>query len=156
MRRFFTVAAVAASTMLFGTQAAVASPTVNWKEVNTNSNWTCNSEWKQHWIYNNVNFKSCIVTNSSGGAQGVLVVQNASTHTIRMKGRVLFESEGGGDVWCADTTLHPGYTRGCYAPTVQLPCWQGYTDGIGVTLYVWDGSIWVERQQGLAGPAVGC
>ncbi|WP_369275547.1 hypothetical protein AB5J55_41230 [Streptomyces sp. R11] len=61
-----------------------------------------------------LSFKACTVVNASGGAQAVLVAQNANElHLWRMqKGRVVFESQLGGDVWCAASNLESGFTRG--------------------------------------------
>ncbi len=125
MRRWLKIAAITASAALIGIQPAVASPTVGWKIVDTNSYWECGDYVKHTRTFTpgdfGINFKACTVVNSVGGAQAVLVVQNASglNPWILQKGRVVFESQSEGDVWCAESTLNPGFTRGCYAPTVQ-------------------------------------
>ncbi|MER5942006.1 hypothetical protein ABT121_32400 [Streptomyces sp. NPDC001928] len=126
MRRWLKAATVAASLVLFGAQSAVASDTVGWKTVSTNSNWYCGAYVKHSESYEvgmfGLNFKACTVVNSSGGAQAVLVAQNANElHRWYMqKGRVVFESQLGGDIWCAASNLESGLTRGCYAPTVPV------------------------------------
>ncbi|MFD4835359.1 hypothetical protein ACFWPV_36830 [Streptomyces uncialis] len=60
------------------------------------------------------------MSNISGTkAQAVLVVQNAAHQDVHIeKGRVIFESASGGDVWCAPSNLAAGATAGCYAPSV--------------------------------------
>ncbi|MGX1542234.1 hypothetical protein [Streptomyces adustus] len=122
--------------VLFSAAPANASATVNWKSVSTNSNWSCGS-YINHDSRQAVRFKACIVTNASGGTQAVLVVQNTSTiyDEYLDKGRVIFESQRGGDVWCAPTNLAAGATAGCYAPTVQVgTCTQ--TDSASVELTI--------------------
>ncbi|MEW2614158.1 hypothetical protein AB0937_29005 [Streptomyces sp. NPDC047880] len=125
MRSWFKIATIAAGLVLFGSQSAVASDTVGWKTVSS-STWAC-GDWVAHGQtfqpgLSPLNFKACAVTNASGGAQAVLVVQNANElHGWDLeKGRVVFESQLGGDVWCAPSLLNSGFTRGCYAPTVQV------------------------------------
>ncbi|MGA5499333.1 hypothetical protein ACPCSP_34010 [Streptomyces cinereoruber] len=124
--RWTKIAALAAGLVLWSAQSAVASDTVGWKTVSTNSNWYCgayvgHSEttvWNSEWM----KFKACTVVNNSGGAQAVLVVQNSHpTDGFYMEmGRVVFESQRGGDVWCAPSNLSAGMTRGCYGPTVPV------------------------------------
>ncbi|WP_225860885.1 hypothetical protein [Streptomyces triticiradicis] len=109
------VAAVAAGTL--AATSAPASAAQNWQTVSTNSNWTC-SAYKQHKVSNNVNFKVCIVVNSNLDAQAVLVVQNNASVAVSIGGEVT--SNFGSDVDCAATTLNPGFTRGCFAPTVGV------------------------------------
>ncbi|MGW0285337.1 hypothetical protein ACWDXT_19790 [Streptomyces sp. NPDC003236] len=67
-----------------------------------------------------VKFKACVVVNSTRGAQAVLVAPNVSGGPVTIDGRIVFESQLGGDAWCASTPLNTGFTRGCFAPTVQL------------------------------------
>lgn len=136
MRRITAIAAVAASFVLFGAESAVASDTVGWKEVNTNSSWHC-SDYVHHRAKPGLKFKACIVKNSTPKAQAILVVQNASGDPVSIgRSRVVFESQRGGDVWCAgSTTLQPGFTRGCYAPSVPIPQCYLTTDAV-VTLNI--------------------
>ncbi|WP_162833111.1 hypothetical protein [Streptomyces sp. CB09001] len=121
--------------VLFSASPAQASDTVKWKPVSTNSNWSCGA-YIGHNDRSHIKLKACIVTNSSGGAQAVLVVQNAGTSDQYLsKGRVIFESQLGGDVWCAPTNLAEGRTAGCYAPTVQVGnCWRTSSATVELTL----------------------
>ncbi|MET9424911.1 hypothetical protein ABZY06_29980 [Streptomyces sp. NPDC006540] len=104
----------------------MASDTVGWKTVSTNSNWYCGAyvDHTSTFVYPSykIKFKACTVVNNSGGAQAVLVVQNTHlTNGYYMEmGRVVFESQRGGDVWCAPSNLSAGMTRGCYGPTVPV------------------------------------
>jgi hypothetical protein len=99
---------------------ASASPTVGWKAVSTNSNWYCNEQYTTHVDKPGVKFKACIVRNSNGDAQAVLVVQNVSGERVNIDGRIVFESQRGGDIWCDDSPLENGFTRGCYGKTVLM------------------------------------
>ncbi|MGW1958400.1 hypothetical protein ACWCPI_37605 [Streptomyces sp. NPDC001920] len=133
MRRWMRIAMLTAAVTMFGTHAAVASDTVGWKVVDTNSSWHCGG-YVQHsqtgtypsgYAYSVMRFKACTVVNASGGAQTVLVVQNDNNGKLDSNwymemGRVIFESQLGGDVWCAPSNLAPGATRGCFGPTVQV------------------------------------
>jgi hypothetical protein len=95
---------------------------MNWKAVDTDSNWYCNNGqgYVSHVDKPGVKFKACIVRNDNGDAQAVLVVQNVSGGPVTIDGRIVFESQLGGDAWCASSTLNDGFTRGCFAPTVSL------------------------------------
>ncbi|WP_432126390.1 hypothetical protein [Streptomyces sp. bgisy082] len=142
MRRVMGGAAAGATALMvmtvLGAGPAAASETVNWAPVKTNSNWECSGYWTVP--PSMVKFKSCIVRNASNDAQAVLVVQNPTStdHTIT-KGRVVFESQRGGDVWCARTNLAAGATAGCYAPTVKtIPACTRTTDAT-VSLWVNNG-----------------
>ncbi|MEU0690562.1 hypothetical protein [Streptomyces uncialis] len=126
LRRFAAAITAAAGLTALFVPPASASPTVNWKPVNTNANWRC-TPYTTHSAYLNVwggvKFKSCIVMSNIPGtkAQAVLVVQNAANQDVHMeKGRVVFESSSGGDVWCASSNLAAGATAGCYAPSVDV------------------------------------
>lgn len=129
MVRGIAMAAAVSASLLFSSTPASASPTMNWKVVSTDSNWHC-SGWAP--AQAGLNMKTCIVVNSSHWAQAVLVFQNASTLPKAVNGRIVFESTngggeyGGGDAWCAASTLQPGLTRGCFAPSVPIGC--RYTD----------------------------
>ncbi|MGK5629307.1 hypothetical protein [Streptomyces sp. URMC 123] len=126
-RRLAAVTAAAAGALALCASPAVASPTVNWKPVDTNSSWDC-PKYVAHQAYKGVwgglNFKTCIVTRNvgkNGHAQAVLVVQNATRHDVYLeKGRIVFQSAEGGDVWCAPTNLAVGATAGCYGPLVDV------------------------------------
>ncbi|EGE40789.1 hypothetical protein GTY83_07050 [Streptomyces sp. SID4928] len=151
------VSATAAITLNAGTAAAA---TVNWKEVDTNSNWHC-SAWEQHWAASgpdegNYNFKPCIVVNSSGGAQGVLVIQNASIYQkMLVKGAVRFpSSDAAGQTLCAESVINNPFTRGCFAPTKNVGC--GNTPGIEVLVYVKVDGEWKEDTYSIAGVSMPC
>ncbi|MFF9865246.1 hypothetical protein ACF1G0_07460 [Streptomyces sp. NPDC013953] len=116
LRRGTAVIATVAGVLALGAAPASASDTVNWKAVKTSSNWHCTEYVGTDTP--GVNVKMCIVVNSGHYAQGVLVAQNASNQHVGIKGRIRFESEYGGDVWCAWSQLSKGATAGCYAPTV--------------------------------------
>ncbi|WP_399884957.1 hypothetical protein ACGH7X_13300 [Streptomyces sp. BBFR51] len=134
-RRLSALLAAMVGIVLFSAPQAHASDTVKWKPVSTNSNWSCGA-YIGHNDRAHIKLKACIVTNSSGGAQAVLVVQNAGTSDQYLsKGRVIFESQLGGDVWCAPTNLAAGRTAGCYAPTVQVGnCWRTSSATVELTL----------------------
>lgn len=110
-----TVAALAAGSLAFG--ATPASAAQNWQAVNTNGNWWC-TDYHQHEVSDYVNFKVCRVRNANNDAQAVLVVQNKASVAVSISGAVY--SNFGSNVECAATTLNPGFTRGCFAPTVHI------------------------------------
>ncbi|AVZ72636.1 hypothetical protein SLUN_10970 [Streptomyces lunaelactis] len=123
-RRFVAVVAAAGAVALSAAPAS-ASPTHNWQPVKTNSNWEC-SAYGQHSAYagvwGGVRFKTCTVMGNTWDtkAQGVLVVQNLANQDIYIeKGRIVFESNMGGDVWCAASNLAAGATAGCFAPSIS-------------------------------------
>ncbi|MFE4449389.1 hypothetical protein [Streptomyces sp. NPDC056796] len=120
-RRVMTLFAVVVSLFLLSTAPSYASETVGWKPVATTSNWSCGA-YISHDVRSAVRFRACIVTNASGGAQTVLWVENKSTAYDEYidQGRVVFESQLGGDVWCKPSNLAYGGTAGCYAPTVPV------------------------------------
>ncbi|MGW2463120.1 hypothetical protein ACWC2M_29570 [Streptomyces sp. NPDC001761] len=95
----------------------MASAAQNWQTVTSTPNMTC-SAYKQHKVSNNVNFKVCIVVNSNLDAQAVLVVQNNAGVAVSIGGEVA--TNFGSNVDCASSTLNPGFTRGCYSPTVHV------------------------------------
>jgi hypothetical protein len=65
---------------------------MNWQTVSTNSNWHCTSV--PYAVNSRIQFES-----TDGGG-----------------------TYGSGDAWCADSTLQPGFTRGCFAPSVPIGC----------------------------------
>ncbi|MGW4597721.1 hypothetical protein ACWEOA_20765 [Streptomyces sp. NPDC004457] len=97
--------------------SASASAAQNWQTVTSTPNMTCGA-YKQHKVSNNVNFKVCIVVNSNLDAQAVLVVQNNAGVAVSIGGEVA--TNFGSNVDCASSTLNPGFTRGCYSPTVHV------------------------------------
>ncbi|MFE9394615.1 hypothetical protein [Streptomyces flavidovirens] len=125
-RRAAAVIAAAAGAVALCAAPASASATVNWKPVNTNSNWHCNEPYdhpQYAGVWGGVNFKTCIVmgTSTLTKAQAVLVVQNKARQDVYIEmGRLIFASSSGGDVWCAPSNLAPGATAGCYAPSVNV------------------------------------
>ncbi|MFD9544822.1 hypothetical protein [Streptomyces sp. NPDC060022] len=120
---------LAACGVLIVAQPAHASETVNWKPVKTNANWHC-TDYLTH-PTSGLKLKTCIVLNSSNDAQGVLVAQNPTSSAKTISGRVVFESQRGGDVWCATSNFAAGATAGCYAPTVSIPACRTTTDAEG-------------------------
>ncbi|MGW1537173.1 hypothetical protein [Streptomyces aureus] len=112
------VTAVAVGTVALG--AAPASADENWGPVSTNSTWKCNT-YEKHSVSDNVSYKPCVVHNSNGDAQTVLVVQNRASVAVAIGGWLHFEGAGSEySVFCAASTLNPGYTRGCYGPSVHV------------------------------------
>ncbi|MFF4227974.1 hypothetical protein [Streptomyces sp. NPDC001820] len=109
-----TLAAAVAGTLALTASPASAAPQA-WQAVSTNSSWDCGT-YKHHKVSDNVNYKVCIVMNSGGYAQAVLVVQNKASVAVRITGEVTTNIPGGADD-CAVFTLKPGYTRGCFGPT---------------------------------------
>jgi hypothetical protein len=109
------VAAVAAGTL--AATSAPAGAAQNWQSVSSTPNMTCGA-YKQHKVSNNVNFKVCIVVNSNLDAQALLVVENNAGVAVSIGGEVA--SNFGSNVDCASSTLNPGFTRGCFAPTVHV------------------------------------
>ncbi|WP_256104409.1 hypothetical protein [Streptomyces sp. ODS05-4] len=124
--RIAIVAVTAAFTSAVGVSTASASPTANWAPVSTNSNWHCTG-YTEVLFSPGMKLKSCIVRNANQDAQGVLVIQNTSgrayeINNVDERSRVWFESEHGGDVWCASSTINSGATRGCFGKTVHVGC----------------------------------
>ncbi|MFC8709744.1 hypothetical protein ACFUCQ_07335 [Streptomyces sp. NPDC057197] len=114
--RFKALAVAIAATSTLALAATPADAAANWGAVSTNSNWDC-TEYKHHVVSDHVNFKVCIVHNANHDAQAVLVVQNAASVAVAIGG----ETDGfSGIVTCADSTLNPGFTRGCYGPTLHF------------------------------------
>ncbi|MFF8846494.1 hypothetical protein ACF08N_27905 [Streptomyces sp. NPDC015127] len=115
IRRFLALTTAVVGAFALATPQAAAAE-VGWKAVSTTPAWECfPTGYEQHKGSANVFFKICAVTNSSGGAQAVLVVQNKASVAIAIEGEN--QTNFGGDVDCAPSTLQPGYTRGCYGPT---------------------------------------
>ncbi|MEV7912664.1 hypothetical protein [Streptomyces griseus] len=120
IRKFGRIASFAAATtaaVIMGSGQAFAA--ANWQEVNTNSNWHC-EKTRQHNPYSGVGFQGCIVQNSKGDAQVVLVVVNNGPKAVRIGGSI--SSGFGSNVTCAASVLNPGFQRGCFAPTKTLKC----------------------------------
>ncbi|MFD4224648.1 hypothetical protein [Streptomyces griseus] len=46
-----------------------------------------------------------------------MVVQNVATVGIYIDGKI--ETNFGGDVGCYRSIINPGFTRGCYGPTIE-------------------------------------
>ncbi|MEU2383286.1 hypothetical protein ABZ606_01250 [Streptomyces sp. NPDC012461] len=117
-----TAAAATLGTCLATAPAAEAAP--YWQSVSTNSNWTC-SPYKSHRLSFNIKLKTCIVRNGNNDAQGVLVVQNSGTKAavIRGVGDGVQHRSGGFEASygfsCKESTLNPGFTRGCFGITVS-------------------------------------
>ncbi|MBR8639030.1 hypothetical protein KEF29_06080 [Streptomyces tuirus] len=112
--RFKTLGVAAATVGALALTAAPAGAAQNWQAVSTNSTWHCGG-YKTHKVSDNVKFKVCAVVNGSRYAQAVLVVQNAASVAVSIGGAV--SSNFGSNVDCASSTLNPGFTRGCLAPT---------------------------------------
>ncbi|WP_078950028.1 hypothetical protein [Streptomyces sp. CFMR 7] len=110
------VAAAAAGALVFS--ASPASAAANWQAVNTNSNWDC-LPYKTHTISANIKFKPCVVTNANNHTQVVLVIQHTGTAAAIVSGEIV--SSFGSNTLCNSSTFNPGFTRGCYAPTVNVP-----------------------------------
>ncbi|MEW2614157.1 hypothetical protein AB0937_29000 [Streptomyces sp. NPDC047880] len=104
----------AAAGVLALTATPASAAEVNWKAVSTDSTWNCGT-YRNHVGSQNVRFKHCFVINSGGYAQSVLVVQNKASVAIKIEGDI--RTNFGSDVDCAQTTLNPGFTRGCFGPT---------------------------------------
>ncbi|MFE7447602.1 hypothetical protein ACFU7X_44890 [Streptomyces chartreusis] len=139
--------AVALGTSLLLNIGSASAATVNWKEVNTNSNWHCTG-WNIHEAVSSHDegyyyFKTCIVTNSSGGAQAVAVVQNNGIYSnMPVKAAIRFPAyDAAGQTLCTESQINPGYTRGCFAPTRTERC---ITPAAEVLLYVKRGGVWHE------------
>lgn len=116
---------LAAGAAVIGSGLATATPAVAtppyWQAVSTNSDWDC-SQYKAHRLSLNIKFKTCIVRNSSGGAQAVLVVQNSGTKAALIRGELNTYNTGGTyqgsyTYYCSESTLNAGYTRGCFGQT---------------------------------------
>ncbi|MFC9943591.1 hypothetical protein [Streptomyces pratensis] len=124
MRRRLLGAFVAGAAAL-GSGFATATPATSapfWQAVNTDSNWSC-SDYKNHRLSHNIKFKTCIVRNSSNDAQAVLVVQNSGTKAAVIHGDIGQTLTGGAhdgfyySASCYESTLNPGFTRGCFGST---------------------------------------
>ncbi|MEU1457339.1 hypothetical protein [Streptomyces avermitilis] len=136
LRRITAVLASVAGAIAVCASPASASDTVGWQPVNTNSNWHC-TDYEPHnayqGVWGGVNFKTCIIMSNVSGSktQAVLVVQNKANQDVYIeKGRVVFMSSSGGDVWCKASNLAAGATAGCYAPTVYSTQCQFTTNAI--------------------------
>ncbi|EGE44656.1 hypothetical protein GTY83_26760 [Streptomyces sp. SID4928] len=111
--RFKSLVVTVAAASALALAAVPVNAAETWKVVTTNSNWHC-TDYKNHPVSDYVRFKVCIVANANHDAQAVLVVQNAASVAVSIggsiNGPVSFET-------CADSTLNPGFTRGCYGNT---------------------------------------
>ncbi|MEU9604956.1 hypothetical protein [Streptomyces sp. NPDC048057] len=109
--------AAAGALALTGSPASAnAFPEVNWKPVNTTSDWTC-GPYVGHPLNSGVKSKWCNVLNRFGDAQAVLVVQNSTAAKVYISGTV--RSNYGSNVNCAFSAMGAGGTAGCYAPTIR-------------------------------------
>jgi hypothetical protein len=118
--RYKALAVTAAAVGTIALGAAPATAAEKWDPVSTNSTWEC-GDYENHVVSNNVSFKTCVVHNASGDAQTVLVVQNRASVAVAIEGWLKFEGAGSEyTVFCDPSPLNPGYTRGCYGPSVQV------------------------------------
>ncbi|MER7884149.1 hypothetical protein ABTY35_15165 [Streptomyces fimicarius] len=111
------VAAAAAGLAVSSTSPAAAFP--YWQQVSTNSNWSC-SDYQAHRLSFNIKFKTCVVRNANNDAQAVLVVQNSGTKAAVIRGEIATWVNGNSyraSISCYESTLNPGFTRGCFGPT---------------------------------------
>jgi len=119
VRKVLGTATAAVGALAFAASPASAAP--YWQVVSTDSNWSC-STYQPHQVSNNVNFKTCIVRNANNDAQAVLVVQNKATVAITIRGELTYTHDGFSNyITCKLSTLNPGFTRGCFAPTETDP-----------------------------------
>ncbi|WP_242432696.1 hypothetical protein [Streptomyces sp. Root1310] len=138
-RALTVMVAVAGTVALSATPASAA---VGWKAVDTNSNWSCGG-YKSHPLSGQLKLKVCIVRNSNGDAQAIVVVQNTTGVPVSISGAV--RSDFGSNVDCAGTTLNTGFTRGCFAGTATDVTDRtflnatGYLEANGVTASVGHG-----------------
>lgn len=112
----FTVATAAIVGALAFTASPASADEQKWQTVSTNGWWDCGPDYRHHKVSNNVSYKWCVVTNEGGYAQAVLVVQNASKAKVSIEGEISTNIPGG-DEDCAQSTLGPGATRGCFGPS---------------------------------------
>ncbi|MFJ6560877.1 hypothetical protein ACIQMV_13515 [Streptomyces sp. NPDC091412] len=113
--------AVSAAVLTCLATSTPASAFPYWQEVSTSSTWSCSTP-KAHRLSLNINFKTCIVRNAKNDAQAVLVVQNSGTKAAVIRGVVHHYNTGGTyagnwDFSCLESTLNPGFTRGCFGTT---------------------------------------
>ncbi|MEU0355249.1 hypothetical protein [Streptomyces cyaneofuscatus] len=123
--------AAATVTALAVTTAPASAAAANWKEIQPNANWECGSTIS-HATYPGVKFQGCVVANNSGDAQLVLVVNNQGPKAVNIGGWT--SSQFGSNVTCADSVLNPGFQRGCFGPTVSVPCNISYANSVHLTV----------------------
>ena len=112
--------AVFAALLAMGVMTAPASAAANWQPINPTSTWTCRPT-VAHATYPQIHFQGCVVINSNNHAQAVLVVNSANApKAVKIGGWI--NSQFGSNVACADSVLNPGFQRGCFGPTVIVPC----------------------------------
>jgi hypothetical protein len=109
------VGGVAAASLAFGVTPASAAQ--NWQAVSMGDNWHCTGYFT-HPVSTHVKFETCIVYNANSDAQAVLVVQNNADVAISIGGKI--ETNFGSNTGCNSSTLNPGFTRGCFSPTVHI------------------------------------
>ncbi|MFF4229004.1 hypothetical protein [Streptomyces sp. NPDC001820] len=109
------VFAALVASLLLGSQPAFASS--YWQEISTNSNWHCGYTWQMGTQPSGVVAQTCIVANSSGWAQAVLVVSNNSGQTITIGGMVMSNMYLGTPHPCNSSLMHSGFQRGCLGPS---------------------------------------
>lgn len=109
------VSALAILAVVFSASPAAAAP--YWQEVRTGPTWNCGST-ETHTVSDGVGFQTCIVYNANQDAQAVLVVVNNATNPIRLSGEV--DTSFGATFSCLESTLNPGFRRGCFGPTTHV------------------------------------
>lgn len=114
----FTAGVALAAGVVLGSGTATAAP--NWQSFTTGSNWDCGPT-KTHPVSNYVTFQVCIVWNSSGGAQAMMSVVNASDKTAEVDA-ALFGTVVAGNNRCPEWPMAGGLQRGCFAGTTSQHC----------------------------------
>ncbi|MGI5397978.1 hypothetical protein ACQEVG_00615 [Streptomyces sp. CA-135486] len=72
------------------------------------------------------------MANQNGDAQVVLVVNNQGPKGVNIGGWT--SSQFGSNVTCADSVLNPGFQRGCFGPTITVPCNITYHNSVHLTV----------------------
>ncbi|MFJ8586719.1 hypothetical protein ACIRD2_18985 [Streptomyces sp. NPDC093595] len=124
-------AGLAAMIALAAAAAPANAATVNWQTISPNANWRC-EDTIPHATYPGVKFQGCVVANQFGDAQVVLVVNNQGPKAVNIGGWT--SSQFGSNVTCADSVLNPGFQRGCFGPTVTVPCNITYANSVHLTV----------------------
>ncbi|MFD9426918.1 MULTISPECIES: hypothetical protein [unclassified Streptomyces] len=93
---------------------------------------------------------TCIVLNGNNDAQGVLVAQNPTSSAKTISGRVVFESQRGGDAWCDTSNFAAGATAGRCAPTVHIPACQTTTSAKGTLNIAGYGLVYTVVKDGIS------
>ncbi len=105
--------------MFASSQPAYAS--ANWQAFTTNSNWHCGPTGPTG-PEGALKAQTCVIANSGGYAQHVVVVSNYSGYAVSLDATIREFGEKIPTHNCNSTTMNSGFQRACFGATVYIGC----------------------------------